>query len=182
MKLVTTHTPDGNGLPQILHAAEPTEEHADKLMLFGQFVGSWAADWSGTGAQGETIELAGEVHFGWILGGRAVQDTWIVPGAREWQESRPPAGFYGTTIRFYDPSLDAWRSIWIDPPNGIARRFIGRHVNEEIVLLSDEQSPYLRWRFTEITPESFRWRAEISHDAGSIWSPHQDMRLRRMSP
>ncbi len=34
--------------------------------------------------------------------------------------SQASAGFFGTTIRFYDPSLDAGRSTWIDPPNGVA--------------------------------------------------------------
>jgi hypothetical protein len=25
--------------------------------------------------------MSGELHFGWVLGGRAVQDIWIVPSA-----------------------------------------------------------------------------------------------------
>ncbi len=148
-------------------------------MLFGQFVGSWDAEWSGQGTDGKPVGLHGEVHFGWVLGGRAIQDTWIVPPPREWTASQPQVGFFGTTIRFYDPSLDAWHSTWIDPPNGVVRRFIGRPVDQDIVLLSDEETPQLRWRFTDITPDSFRWRAEILRDRASTWTPHQDMRLRR---
>jgi len=110
-------------------------------MLFGQFVGSWDADWTGLGTDGKPVRLHGEVHFGWVLSGRAIQDTWIVPPAREWTASKPPVGFFGTTIRFYDPSLDAWRSTWIDPPNGVVRRFIGRPIDEEIVLLRHEETP-----------------------------------------
>lgn len=172
-------TPAGDGLAGALHAAGPGGEHADKLMLFGQFVGSWRATWSPVGAGREPTSLHGEVHFGWILDGRAIQDIWIVPIRREWTQSEPSVGFYGTTIRFYDPSLDAWRSTWIDLPNGRVRRFIGRPVENEIVLLSDEEVPQLRWRFCDITHDSFRWRAEISRDSGFTWTVHQDMHLRR---
>jgi hypothetical protein len=49
--------------------------------------------------------LPGEVHFGWVLGGRAVQDTRI------------------------------------DAPSRRVRRFIGRPVDDQIVLLSDAASP-----------------------------------------
>ena len=33
--------------------------------------------------------------------------------------------FHGSTIRFYDPSIDAWRSTWIEPVNGRVLRFVG---------------------------------------------------------
>ena len=40
-----TTTPDrsglGNGLIEALHVDRPDLIHADKLMLFGRFVGSW---------------------------------------------------------------------------------------------------------------------------------------------
>ena len=85
-----------------------------------------------------------------MLGGRAVQDIWIVPGRGEPGEGVPPLAFHGSTIRFYDASIGAWRSTWIDPVNGRVRRFVGRPVDGEILLLSDEDDPQLRWRFTGI--------------------------------
>jgi hypothetical protein len=33
-----------------------------------------------------------------------------------------------------------------------------------MVLLRDEDDPQLRWRFTDITADSFTWIAETSHD------------------
>ncbi|MDX6537865.1 MAG: hypothetical protein QOD37_2206, partial [Gaiellales bacterium] len=115
----------------------------------------------------------------WVLGGRAVQDTWIVPARGEPGAGVPPLAFHGTTIRFYDASFGAWRSTWIDPVNGRVRRFIGRPVDGDIVLISDEDEPQLRWRFTDIEPDSFVWRGEMSHDGGATWTRDEEMRITR---
>ncbi|WP_201761028.1 MULTISPECIES: hypothetical protein [unclassified Nonomuraea] len=166
------------GLIEALHVSAPSGAHADKLMLFGQFVGSWDIEWSGTALDGGTARAKGELHFGWVLGGRAVQDTWIMPGRNEVAAPNIRA-FQGTTVRFYDPDLDAWRSTWIEPINARVRRFIGRPVDGDIVLLSDEDEPWLRWRFTEITPSSARWLGETSHDKGATWVLDEEMILTR---
>jgi hypothetical protein len=170
------------GLMAALHAAGPAGEHADKLMLFGRFVGSWHLDWTGTGPDGRPATMSGELHFGWVLGGRAVQDLWIVPGRGQPGEGQPPLAFHGSTIRFYDPAIDAWRSTWIEPVNARVRRFIGRAADGDIVLLSDEDDPQLRWRFTNITAGSFTWRAEISHDQGATWHFEEQMQATRNDP
>ena len=82
-------------------------------------------------------------------------------------------------MRFYDPELNAWRSTWIEPINARVRRFIGRPVDGDIVLLSDEDDPWLRWRFTEITPSSARWIGEMSSDKGATWVVEEEMMLTR---
>jgi hypothetical protein len=169
----------GDGLIEALHVDGPAGPTAEQLHLFGQFVGSWNVTWAGVDAEGRTLTTRGELHFGWVLGGRAVQDIWIVPGRGLPGEGEPPLAFHGSTIRFYDPRIEAWRSIWIDPVNGRARRFIGRLVDDEILLLSDEDEPQLRWRFTDITPDAFTWRGEISLDGGETWSPDEEMRITR---
>ncbi len=94
-------------------------------MLFGQFVGSWDLEWTGTGANGERATAVGELHVGWVLGGRAVQDIWIVPGHGQPGVGQPPSAFHGSTIRFYDPSAGAWRSTWVEPVTCRVRRFVG---------------------------------------------------------
>jgi hypothetical protein len=55
------------------------------------------------------------------------------------------------------------------------RRFIGRPDGDDIVLLSDEDDPQPRWRFTDITPTSFTWRAESSSDGGRTWTFDEQM-------
>jgi hypothetical protein len=178
---VATDKENPEGLVEALHVSGPAGEHAHKLMLFGRFVGSWHLQWSGSGPDGEPAAMAGELHFGWVLGGRAVQDIWIVPGRGEPGQGVPPLAFHGSTIRFYDPTIDAWRSTWIEPVNGRVRRFIGRPAGDDIVLLSDEDDPQLRWRFTDIGPDSFCWRAEISHDAGATWEFDEEMLATRQT-
>ena len=158
-----------------LRADGPAGPYADKLMLFGRFIGSWDLEWRGSGS----AHARGELHFGWVLGGRAVQDVWIVPGRGQPGENEPPLAFHGSTIRFFDPAIDAWRSTWIEPINARVRRFIGRPVGQDIVLVSDEDDPQLRWRFTDITPQSFTWRGETSVDGGETWTFDEEMLARR---
>jgi hypothetical protein len=56
-----------------------------------------------------------------------------------------------TTLRFFDATIDARRSTWIEPVNGRVRKFIGREDDSEILLVSLDDDPPLRWRFTEIS-------------------------------
>jgi hypothetical protein len=168
-----------DGLVEALHVDGPAGPNAEHLQLFGQFIGSWDLDWWGLAADGERRTARGELHFGWVLGGRAVQDTWIVPGRGEPGAAEPPLAFHGSTIRFYDAALGAWRSTWMDPVNGRVRRFIGRPVAGEILLLSDEEDPHLRWRIKDIGPQSFLWSAETSHDGGATWVHDEEMRATR---
>jgi hypothetical protein len=168
------------GLSHALHARGPAAEHAGKLMLFGRFVGSWHLEWTGTGVDGQPTTMSGELHVGWVLGGRAVQDVWIVPGSGQPGEGEPPLAFHGSTIRFYDPAIDAWRSTWMEPVNGRVRRFIGRPTDDGIVLVGDEEDPQLRWRFTAVTADSFTWRGESSRDGGAIWQLDEQMLATRV--
>jgi hypothetical protein len=61
-----------------------------------------------------------EVHFGWVLQGRAVQDTFIAPrhnaGLGDLALKRQT---YGTTVRVFHPELAAWRAVWLNPLKGV---------------------------------------------------------------
>ena len=57
--------------------------HAD---LFGRFVGAWDADYSFIADDGSVRHSRGEVLFGWILDGYALQDIFLgypKPGPNE---------------------------------------------------------------------------------------------------
>ena len=167
------------GLVEALHVDGPAGPDAGQLELFGQFIGSWDIAWTGLAADGSTATARGELHFGWVLGGRAVQDVWIVPGRGAHGEQISPLAFHGSAIRFYDPAIDAWRCTWIDPLMGRVRRFTGREVDGDIVMLCTEDDPQLRWSFTDITRDAFNWRGEISRDGGVTFLPDEEMRITR---
>jgi hypothetical protein len=61
------------------------------------------------------------------------------------------------------------------------RRFIGRPPDGDIVLLSDEEDPQLRWRFTDITADSFTWRAELSATAAPPGTSTSKCRRRELT-
>jgi len=171
---------DTRALVDAIAADGPLPELADELQLFGRFVGSWRLGWRGMHGAGAGLQLTGELHFGWVLGGRAVQDVWIVPSPWPAAGLPPGVGFHGSTLRFFDPALGAWRSTWIEPVNGRVRRFVGRPDGADISLVSDEDAPALRWRFTDITPTSFTWIGEISHDGGQTYVRDEEMRATRV--
>jgi hypothetical protein len=157
------------GLP----ARGPDAELRDKLQLFGQFVGDWDIVEHRTPLT--RIQPAGEVHFNWILGGRAVQDVW---GAADPRTGRLIP--LGTTVRYYDPDLGAWRSTWIAPRQNTVRRFIGKKVGDRIVLQEENRGLRTeRWVFADITPDSFRWFALRRQQAGGPWRMVEEMHIRR---
>ena len=78
--------------------------------------------------------------------------------------------WYGTTLRVYDPTLDAWRIYWIDPATNTYRQQIGRQEGQDIVQEGSTDSDALsRWSFTEITARSFHWKGEVSLDKSQTW-------------
>ena len=166
------------------HAALP--ERRDKLHAFGQFVGSWNLDVRWYGPGGELLhETSGEWHFGWILGGLAVQDVWIVPSQRRHDPlaASLPWGDYGTSVRFYDPSIGAWRSTWIGPVRGLVIPFIARETRSGVELLGDlGADTRLRWSFSDIAPTMFTWRNEQAHRDDGVWELRQEFKAVRQPP
>lgn len=159
-----------------LIADGPDPNLKDKLMLFGQFVGDWdIVSARYVQADGTWVYMKGEVHFGWILGGSAVQDVWM--GCKVGQDKMV---LFGTTVRFYDPKIEAWRSTWLSPLKGLVRTFIGRKVNDEIVLeLQNTDSYPEKWVFSEITTRSFRWHSKETHDGGKTWLLTEEMHIQK---
>jgi hypothetical protein len=166
-----------------LGADGPAADRAGKMDLYGRFVGSWDLDVSQFSDDGRERRRAGEWHFGWALEGRAVQDVWIVPPRGEWRRGDAAANVnsYGTTLRVYDPDIDAWRIQWTDPVTRNFLQMIGRAEGADIVQLGTRlDGQLMRWSFLEITPDSFRWRGEISADDGASWRVNTEFTATRM--
>jgi hypothetical protein len=170
---------DGGMLADALLASGPADPAA--MDDFGRLVGAWRLHWRGLAPDGTWHHATGELHVGWVLGGRAVQDVWIVPGQGEPGAGVPPLAFHGTTVRFLHPDGDRWLSTWMEPVNGRVRRFTGRARGADVELLSDDEEPWLRWRFTDVGPDSFTWSAETSRDRGRTWVHDELMQGERLA-
>src|SRR5262249_10344479 len=93
-----------NSLIDALHSTDPAADRADKMKVYDWLIGHWTMDAIVYRDDGTKHEGPGEIHFGWVLEGRAIQDVWILPGV-----------FYGTTLRVYDPGIVTWPILWSAP-------------------------------------------------------------------
>ena len=157
-------------------APGPAPGLAERLHLFGQFVGSWDLTVTDIDADGAETTREGEWHFGWALAGRAVADVWICP--RRIASGESP-GEHGLSLRFYDESIGAWRSTWMGPARGLVRPFVARPDGDGIVLEGRFDGADTRWSFSDITPSSFRWWNRQSTDGGRTWRLVQHFDARR---
>jgi hypothetical protein len=171
----------------ILHSDHPAPDRADKLGLYAFLVGSWETTVVAYEESGKTHTNRGEIHAGWVLEGRALQDVWMVPRRAERDPDAPPqplpvtGSWYGTTLRVYDPGLDAWHIFWHNPATQLNTRQIGRARGPDIVQEGRHESGALmRWSFTRITPDSFHWLGEVSADGGANWRLQVEVLARRV--
>jgi len=154
-----------------LHSAGPAADRADGLKLYGWLVGHWTMDATVYRDDGTRHQGQGEIHFGWVLEGRAIQDVWIFPGV-----------FYGTTLRVYDPGINAWHILWSDPLRQVYTRQIGRAQGADIVQLgNNDAGEVVRWSFAQIRPDSFRWTGERSRDNGDTWQLQAEFFAKRVA-
>lgn len=150
-------TGSSSPLFKALPADGPAPDRVDKMALYAFLIGSWSMQGFATRVDGSIHKDRGEIHAGFVLAGRAIQDVWIFPTA-----------FHGSTLRIYDPSLDAWHVLWSDPLKQYYTRQLGRAVGNDIVQEGRmENGDILRWRFTERSNDQFRWLGERSDPSGN---------------
>lgn len=151
--------------------------HAD---TYGRLIGSWQGEFSDLTPDGENTGPM-EVHFGWALQGKAILDVWIAP-TRAFRTTSAPASrdTYGTTLRIFDPAIEAWRILWFNPARGFLRsELIGRRIGDDIIQVGLLDQTPAKWNFTDISPTQFVWRAYALGDDGETWTLATEFRLRR---
>lgn len=150
---------------------------------YGWLIGSWELDVCHYGVDVSARRLKAEAHFGWVLDGRAVQDVWIMPRrAARAAELEQGCAMHGTTLRVWDPALQAWRVTWIDPLNGRRDELIGRWSGAEVVQVGiHADGTPIRWIFSEISPDAFRWRGEALQADGCSWTLEGEFRAKRIA-
>jgi hypothetical protein len=156
--------------------ASSIPEHAQ---IFAPFIGSWdlVVRWYDE-SDNLTRTEAGEWHFSWVLEGRGIQDVWIVPPRA--QRASGSLYEYGTSIRFYDPVLEAWQSTWIGPMHRVVRTFTARQLGGIVVLeTTPDILPAMRWSFSDISTSAFSWKNEVQMANG--WRTQQTFKAKRQA-
>jgi hypothetical protein len=175
----------GSAMSAALIASGPAPGQAAGLATFGRFVGRWECLVTFHHEDGRTERWSGEWTWSWILDGWAIQDVWRIPARSPAHGGGPgtgsPRGF-GTTVRLYDPELDAWHVTWFGAVSHRPVAFLARQDADEIVMEAQGPGPArTRWIFSDVAADSFRWRNVSSVDEGP-WILDQEMEVRRRAP
>ncbi len=176
------HAGEGPAFTAALVAAGRAADIPEAADVYGWLIGSWTLEvvryW---GMDVSAERIGGEIHFGWVLEGRAVQDVWIMPARnRRSGTIDKKKNMYGTTLRVWDPTIQAWRITWRNPAGDHHEEQIGRRVGKDIVQLGTRpDGTPTRWTFTDITPDSFHWLGESLDQDGRTWRLEGEFRATR---
>lgn len=141
--------------------------------LYGCLVGEWDFDWYDHFDNPEPRHVKGEWIFQWILEGLAIQDVFICPSRAVRDVAPQPDAAYGTSVRMYNPEKKAWDILYTEW--GCATQLVSRQKGDTItqeVVGNDK----LQWVFSDITPDSFRWRRmTLVGPACNCWTMEADL-------
>lgn len=158
-----------------LAAMAPHPSLGNEAHVFDRFVGTWDCDYTRYLDDGSIRHAKGELEFGWILDGLAIQDIWISYPNEPGKERN-----IGTTVRFFDPQSKMWRVIFVNPAYGALMDMKGGMEGDRIVLRGiDDEGSKLRWSFNDITTDKFIWRGEKSRDGGKTWKLEEEHHMTR---
>jgi hypothetical protein len=159
----------------VLSAPGRSPEIPESADAYGWLVGRWELEvlhyWTDVRARG----VKARVDFAWVLEGRAVQDVWTIPPGQRGADLR----MLGTTLRVWDPAIQAWRVTWINPLTGQRNDLVGRRIGKDVVQVGSHEGTPIRWVFTDIEPDSFRWTGESLEPDGRTWALRGEFRARR---
>ena len=160
-----------------LSALSPHPSLGDEARVFDRFVGTWDCNYTFYLDDGSTKQSKGELEFGWILDGNAIQDIWISYPKEVGKERG-----IGTTVRFFDTKSKLWQVIFVGPSSGALITMRGGAEGDRIVLRGvDDHGGRLRWSFNDIKADSFTWRGETSRDGGTTWKLEEEHHMKRRS-
>jgi hypothetical protein len=147
----------------------------EEAKVFDRFVGTWDADYSFRPGDGSVKHAAGEVIFGWILDGHALQDIFLSYPKGAGEERKMITG-----IRFFDTKSRKWRVTVFAPTFNAIINVEGGKEGDRIILRGrDVDGSPIRWSFNDITDDSFTWRGEKSRDGGKTWRLEEEHHMKR---
>jgi hypothetical protein len=182
MTTTAENTMTTDNFAQILTQQGRSSDISPEDDLYGFLVGSWQLDVVAYPDDGNVTQSTGEAHFARVLDGRAIQDVFINPARSDRTPDSPQfANWFGTTFRYFDPAIRAWRVFWFNPDDGVRAQLIARRRGNQIV--QDGHFPDgtpIRWTFSEITRDSCLWRGERLESDGKTWRLQVEFRARRL--
>jgi hypothetical protein len=171
-----------SGVLAALGAAGRSAEIPEPADCYGWLAGSWELEVRNYWGDVRALGLRAEAHFGWVLEGRAVQDVWVLPARADRTAAADRSrNSYGTTLRVWDATLQAWRVTWVNPVTGARADLVGRWSGKDIVQIGARaDGTPIRWIFSEIAADSFRWTGESLGPDGSTWRLEGEFLARRV--
>jgi len=182
--MTTIETENKTDFHHMLGAPHRSLEIPESDDAYGWLVGSWDLDvvrYAGVDVTAENLKC--EVHAAWVLEGRAVQDVWIMPRYLDRTASLGNTmNMFGTTLRVWDGTIQAWRIMWRNPAGDHHEDQIGRRSGADVVQIGTRpDGTPTRWRFTEITTDTFHWLGEALNPDGQTWRLEGEFHARRRS-
>jgi hypothetical protein len=144
--------------------AATVPERDSAIALHERFIGTWDVKYEIYDKNGTVRHYLGQAKFGWIIKGQALEEVWS--GDSHSTEFLP----YGATIAFFDAKHQRWTEVWIYPEQGTTTIVSGGESDGKIVLTGRNAGGALeRWSTSDIQPNSFVSRFEVSEDDGKTW-------------
>jgi len=165
------------GLITELAAVGPHPSIADHARVVSRLVGAWDVEYTDFKKDGRVTQRSGQLIFGWVLDGRAIQDLWVVFPS-EAQEEREVY----TDLFYLDAKSGAWRTVFVDPQEASVATFIEAAAGDgRLVLESRDLVPkqVRRWSYSDFRPGSFVYRDEASTDGGKTWKLRSEYHMTR---
>ncbi len=142
---------------EALCSIEKSEKIPEAYDYFGDLIGEWAIEWNDHLDDAVPRRVKGEWIFSRVLEGTAIQDLFIVPSRTERLNVPQADAEYGTTLRIYNPRTMVWDIFY--GCTGSAFRLTAVKVGDEVVLTENTEGK-MRYVFSEITANTFKWRKE----------------------
>ena len=133
-------------------------------------IGSWSMKQSNMTPQGNWVDVPGKPTwtFEWGLGGHALYDYWESKYLDKASNDSLPS--YGINIRIYDPKAEKWNVAWTETISRSFANFEGTSTPEEFKMEGKNVSGrYVKIRFYDFEPNSFKWEQAWSFDGEKTW-------------
>jgi hypothetical protein len=144
---------------------------------YGRLIGDWSGELRNHMRGDPPTTQSIEIHFAWVLDGRAIQDVWITPARGAAADAA--VEWYGTTLRVFDPTSQMWHATWHDPASRHRIELEGKREGDDIVQLGMRAARPIRWVFSKIRRDSFAWHGSVLNTDGITWDLEIAIAVRR---